>query len=83
MIKSGGKLAVITFHSGEDRIVKEFGKFWARDYIFEGEVDIPELRRWRSPVLRVITRKPIEPSDEELAKNPRSRSAKLRVYEKL
>ena len=83
VIKSGGKLAVITFHSGEDRIVKEFGKFWARDYIFEGEVDIPELRRWRSPVLRVITRKPIEPSDEELAKNPRSRSAKLRVYEKL
>lgn len=83
LIRTGGRLAVITFHSGEDKIVKDFGREWARDYVFEGEVDIPELRQERAPVLKVLTRKPVEATPEEVERNPRSRSARLRVYEKL
>lgn len=83
LIKSGGRLAVITFHSGEDRIVKEFGRACARDYVFEGNVDIPELRKERAPILKIITRRPVEAAEEEVKVNPRARSARLRVYEKI
>lgn len=83
LIKPGGRLAVITFHSGEDRIVKEFGKASTRDYIFEGTVDIPELRKQRPPLLKVITRRPVEAAEDEVKANPRARSARLRVYEKI
>jgi len=83
ILKPGGRLAVITFHSLEDRIVKEFGRSRARDYEFDGEVDIPELRRAKMPELRHVSRKAIVPSETELADNPRSRSAQLRVMEKI
>jgi 16S rRNA (cytosine1402-N4)-methyltransferase len=83
VLKVGGRLAVITFHSLEDRAVKEFGRAMERDYSFEGEVDIPEFRTPKEPEGRWISRKPITPSDEELRENPRARSAKLRVLEKL
>lgn len=83
ILKSGGRLAVITFHSLEDRLVKEFGRSRARDYEFDGDVDIPELRRPRQPEVRLVNRKAILPGDVELAENPRSRSAQLRVMEKL
>ncbi len=83
ILKPGGRLAVITFHSLEDRVVKEFGRTRARDYTFTGEVDVPELRQPRKPELRLITRKAILPSDAELVENPRSRSAQLRVMEKV
>jgi 16S rRNA (cytosine1402-N4)-methyltransferase len=83
ILKRGGRLAVITFHSLEDRIVKDFGRARARDYTFTGGVDVPELREPRAPELKLVTRKAILPSEAEVAKNPRSRSAQLRVFEKL
>jgi 16S rRNA (cytosine1402-N4)-methyltransferase len=83
ILKSGGRLVVITFHSLEDRIVKDFGRARARDYIFTGEVDIPELREPRAPELRWVQRKAIQPGAVEVAANPRSRSAQMRMMEKL
>lgn len=125
ILNTGGRLAVITFHSLEDRVVKDFGRLAceiasasagpcaprsisrarrARDYTFSGGVDVPELRSpcgippsWhsgiprgfipqgepRTPELRWLTRKAIKPGAAELADNPRSRSAQLRVFEKL
>jgi len=83
ILKPGGRLAVITFHSLEDRAVKEFGRERTRDYTFSGPVDIPELRQPRVPELKWVSRKAIMPGDEELKTNPRARSAQLRVLEKI
>ncbi len=83
LLKPGGRMAVITFHSLEDRIVKEFGRERTRDYTFEGEVDVPELRLPRVPELKWVQRKAIQPGETEIAENPRARSAQLRVLEKL
>lgn len=83
LLKPGGRLAVITFHSLEDRVVKDFGRARARDYTFAGGVDVPELREPRTPELKWVSRKAITPGDAELRANPRSRSAQLRVMEKL
>lgn len=82
ILKPGGRLAVITFHSLEDRMVKLFGRARARDYTFAG-TDVPELRAPRAPEIKLISRKAIMPGEAELAENPRSRSAQLRVMEKL
>lgn len=82
ILKPQGRLAVITFHSIEDRAVKDFGRALERDYTFEGDVDIPALRRPKRSEAEIITRKPIAPSEMELQDNPRARSAKLRVIEK-
>jgi 16S rRNA (cytosine1402-N4)-methyltransferase len=83
LLKPGGRLAVITFHSLEDRLVKDFGRARARDYTFTGGVDVPELREPRAPELTWVTRKALKPQAAEVAANPRSRSAQLRVFEKL
>lgn len=83
ILRPGGRMAVITFHSLEDRVVKEFGKERTRDYTFEGEVDVPELRKPRVPELRWVRRKATRPGDVEQRENPRSRSAQLRVLEKV
>jgi 16S rRNA (cytosine1402-N4)-methyltransferase len=83
ILKPSGRLAVITFHSLEDRLVKDFGNERTRDYTFEGEVDVPELRKPRVPELRWVQRKAIQPSAEEIRDNPRARSAQLRVLEKI
>ena len=82
VLKPGGRLAVITFHSLEDRIVKDFGRTLERDYIVPGDIDVPELREPKEPEAEVITRKPIVASEAEVRENPRARSAKLRVIEK-
>jgi 16S rRNA (cytosine1402-N4)-methyltransferase len=83
ILKPGGRLAVITFHSLEDRVVKGFGREWTCDYTFSGGVDVPELRQPRKPEMKWVTRKAIKPDEDELNENPRSRSAQLRVLEKI
>jgi len=74
---------VITFHSLEDRLVKDFGRARSQDYMFTGGVDVPELSLPRAPELKWLSRKAIKPGASELAENPRSRSAQLRVMERL
>ena len=83
LLKEGGRLVVITFHSGEDRIVKDFGRVETRDYDVPGEEDVPALRVDRPPRMRWANRKAICATEKELAVNPRARSAQLRVLEKL
>ncbi len=83
ILKPGGRMALITFHSLEVRIVKAFGREKTRDYAFIGEVDVPELRTPKAPEMRWVSRKAIVPGENELADNPRSRSAQLRVLEKI
>ena len=83
ILKTRGRLAVITFHSLEDRMVKQFGRALAREYTFEGQVDVPELRQPTPPQARWVARKATQPSELEQQSNPRSRSAQLRVLEKI
>jgi len=83
ILKPGGRLAVITFHSLEDRVVKAFGRERTRDYTFSGTVDVPELRQPCVPELKWVSRKAILPGDDELKANSRARSAQLRVLEKM
>ncbi len=77
----GGRLAVITFHSLEDRIVKTAFAQAARGCICPP--DFPVCVCGRKPQVRILTRKPVLPGEAELEENPRSRSAKLRAVEKL
>ena len=83
ILKPGGRLAVITFHSLEDRVVKKFGRTMACDYTVIGDVDVPELRKPAVPKLKWVSRKAIQPSQAEIDENPRSRSAQLRIFEKM
>jgi 16S rRNA (cytosine1402-N4)-methyltransferase len=83
ILKPGGRLVVITFHSLEDRTVKDFARARARDYTFPGEVDVPELREPRVPEIKLVTRKALKPGAAEVGENPRSRSAQLRVMERI
>ena len=76
-----GRLCVITFHSLEDRIVKQFYRDMAQGCTCPK--DFPICVCGKKPQAEIITRKPIIPSDEELELNPRARSAKLRILEKL
>jgi 16S rRNA (cytosine1402-N4)-methyltransferase len=77
-LKPGGRLSVITFHSLEDRLVKQFMKKGRWD---EAETDMFG-RVAEKPLLRLVTAKPIEPTEEEIKNNPRARSARLRIAEK-
>lgn len=81
MLRSGGRIAVISFHSLEDRIVKNTFRDFAKGCVCPKSAPICVCGK--VPVLKVITGKPVLPGDEEVASNPRSRSAKLRVAEKL
>ncbi len=80
-LESGARIAVITFHSLEDRIVKNFFRDRSREWLDRPEW--PEPRRNPDYILRLVTDKPIEPGENEQRTNPRSRSAKLRVAEKI
>ncbi|HZC76399.1 MAG TPA: 16S rRNA (cytosine(1402)-N(4))-methyltransferase RsmH [Ktedonobacterales bacterium] len=80
LLRPGGRIAVISFHSLEDRIVKQYFNEEARGCVCPPE--LPVCVCGRSPRLRVVTRHPITASAEELARNPRARSAKLRVAER-
>ncbi len=81
VLKPGGRICVITFHSLEDRIVKETFKYLAKDCICPKEFPICQCDKKQE--VRIITRKPMIPSDEEIEENRRSRSAKLRIAEKM
>jgi len=77
LLEASGRLAVISFHSLEDRIVKQFFEREARDCICPP--DVPICVCGHRARLNIITRHPIQPSEEEVAASPRSRSARLRM----
>ena len=80
LLNPGGRLSIITFHSLEDRIVKN--KFRENENPCICPPDFPVCMCGRKSRGRVVTRKPVLPSEEELTANTRSKSAKLRVFEK-
>ncbi|HEX2533833.1 MAG TPA: 16S rRNA (cytosine(1402)-N(4))-methyltransferase RsmH [Chitinophagaceae bacterium] len=79
VLQPGGRAAVITFHSLEDRLVKIF----FRDGTFTEEPDNPFATGGKERLLRIVTKKPVTAAPDELKRNPRSRSAKLRVAERV
>jgi 16S rRNA (cytosine1402-N4)-methyltransferase len=80
LLITGGRVAIITFHSLEDRLVKNFLK--KGNFEDEDQSD-PFGQSTVAPLLKVITKKPVTATESELRQNPRSRSAKLRLAERL
>ena len=80
-LNPGGRVAALTYHSLEDGLVKRFFQDEAKGCVCPPA--LPVCRCGRQPRLRVITRRPVGPSAEEIARNPRARSAKLRAAERL
>ena len=81
LLKPGGRLCVISYHSIEDREAKRFMKTGANPCICPP--GLPECKCGRKPVIKIITKKPVKPSAEEVTSNPRARSALLRVGERI
>ncbi|MBC8050076.1 MAG: 16S rRNA (cytosine(1402)-N(4))-methyltransferase RsmH [Chitinophagales bacterium] len=82
ILQSGGRLVMVTFHSLDDRIAKQFLHDRA-GRIAAPSRHAPAAEKQAAPTFRLLTRKPVEPSEAEIAANPRARSAKLRAAEKL
>lgn len=80
-LRSKGRLAVISFHSLEDRIVKDFFREQSKDLVNPPYETLYEVER--KAIIKEVNRKPILPSEEETKNNPRARSAKLRIAEKI
>ena len=81
LLKKGGRMSVITFHSKEDRIVKRiFKKYSEVDEMLRGERNIPDQYK---PLIKIVNKKPIVASRKELEENSRSASAKLRIIERI
>jgi 16S rRNA (cytosine1402-N4)-methyltransferase len=81
LLRPTGRMALISFHSLEDRVVKQFYRQEATDCLCPPETPVCICQH--QPTLKVLTRKPIRPTAEEIARNPRSRSARLRIAERL
>lgn len=81
ILKPGGRIVVISFHSLEDRVVKSAFANWSRGCICPK--DLPVCTCHHHPELRVLTKKPLIPTETEIASNPRARSSKLRAAERL
>lgn len=81
MLKPGGRLCVITFHSLEDRIVKKI--FKEKSEVNDLVKGLPIIPEEYKPIIKLINKKPILPSNEELDENSRSKSAKLRIIERI
>jgi 16S rRNA (cytosine1402-N4)-methyltransferase len=80
LLKPGGRIAIISFHSLEDRIVKQF---FRNGHFEEKDEQDPYGSSPSITTFRTLTKKPITPSEKELGQNPRARSAKLRIAEKI
>ena len=82
-LASGGKMAVISFHSLEDRIVKEYFRSLTNHFDKKDKTDFYKKDKEEKRVATILTKKPIVASVQEIAENPRSRSAKLRIIQKI
>ena len=81
LLNTGGRISVITFHSLEDRIVKNvFKKYSEVNELVKG---LPEIPDGYQPKIKIINKKVIEPTEKEINENSRSKSAKLRIIERI
>jgi|GEM_PF-47841 len=81
LLNIGGRIIIMSYHSLEDRIVKQFFKNLERPPVTSQELAV--YQNYDEPIVEVLTKKPVIPTDQEIAENPRSRSAKLRAYKKI
>ncbi len=80
VLNAGGRMCVVAFHSLEDRIVKGRFREWSRP---SRRTEEPASRGGEKPQLRLLTKKALRPGPDEVARNPRARSARLRAVEKI